>query len=334
MARVFDAFDERLERPAAVKVLRTETRALPGMRQRFQQEALIAARLLHPHIVAVLDFGEDHASSYLVMERLPGTTLRDEIIARGPLSPAARPPRAGRDARRAGGRPRPRGAAPRHQAQQHSAAAGRAHEDHRFRHRQELRHPDRSGSAGRRHDDDGGRAGDTGLPLSRAEIGQSGDRPVRPVRGRCGHGRGIDGTTPRSRAGPAGAAAALAAPRGASRHGHGPTGPLHVGERNVAVPANRSRRFRCRVTAPVCTTHGRHHRPGTPAARRPGARHRSPHRAASTGSQLPGSPAATSSSRPSSCWPSLSPSSQSCGTTPARQGRLRPRQGTTCTPRR
>ena len=86
MARVFDAFDERLERPVAVKILRAETRALPGMRQRFQQEALIAARLLHPHIVAVLDFGEDHASSFLVMERLPGTTLRDEIIARGPLS--------------------------------------------------------------------------------------------------------------------------------------------------------------------------------------------------------------------------------------------------------
>jgi len=86
MARVFDAFDERLERPAAVKILRAETRGLPGMRERFQQEALIAARLIHPHIVAVLDFGEDTASSYLVMERLPGTTLRDEIIARGPLS--------------------------------------------------------------------------------------------------------------------------------------------------------------------------------------------------------------------------------------------------------
>ena len=88
MARVFGAFDERLERPTAVKILRAETRALPGMRQRFQQEALIAARLVHPRIVAVLDFGEDHASSYLVMERLPGSTLRDEIIARGPLSPS------------------------------------------------------------------------------------------------------------------------------------------------------------------------------------------------------------------------------------------------------
>ena len=86
MARVFDAFDERLERPVAVKVLRAETRALPGMRQRFQQEALIAARLIHPHIVAVLDFGEDDSASYLVMERLPGSTLRDEIVLRGPLS--------------------------------------------------------------------------------------------------------------------------------------------------------------------------------------------------------------------------------------------------------
>jgi eukaryotic-like serine/threonine-protein kinase len=86
MARVFDAFDERLERPVAVKVLRAETRALPGMRQRFQQEALIAARLIHPHIVAVLDFGEDDSASYLVMERLPGSTLRDEIMVRGPLS--------------------------------------------------------------------------------------------------------------------------------------------------------------------------------------------------------------------------------------------------------
>jgi tRNA A-37 threonylcarbamoyl transferase component Bud32 len=86
MARVFDAFDERLERRVAVKVLRTETLAVPGMRQRFQQEALIAARLVHPHIVAVLDFGENTTWSYLVMERLPGSTLRDEIVARGPLS--------------------------------------------------------------------------------------------------------------------------------------------------------------------------------------------------------------------------------------------------------
>ena len=86
MARVFDAFDERLERPVAVKILRPETEALPGMRTRFQQEARLSARLIHPNIVGVLDYGEDGASSYLVMERLPGSTLRDEI-SQGPVPP-------------------------------------------------------------------------------------------------------------------------------------------------------------------------------------------------------------------------------------------------------
>jgi len=86
MGRVFDAFDEHLERSVAVKILRPETESLPGMRARFQQEARIAARLVHPNIVAVLDYGEDGLTSYLVMERLPGTTLRDEIV-HGPLAP-------------------------------------------------------------------------------------------------------------------------------------------------------------------------------------------------------------------------------------------------------
>ncbi len=84
MARVFDAYDERLERRVAVKILRPDTAALAGMARRFQQEARLAARLVHPNIVAVLDFGEEGSISYLVMERLSGMTLRDEIAA-GPL---------------------------------------------------------------------------------------------------------------------------------------------------------------------------------------------------------------------------------------------------------
>jgi protein kinase-like protein len=83
MARVYDAYDDRLERPVAVKILHRATEALPGMRRRFEQEARIAARLIHPYIVAVLDYGEDYDACYLVMERLPGTTLRDEM-SRGP----------------------------------------------------------------------------------------------------------------------------------------------------------------------------------------------------------------------------------------------------------
>ena len=84
MARVYDACDERLGRPVAVKILRHDAAALPGMRRRFQQEARLAARLVHPNIVAVLDYGEDATISYLVMERLSGRTLRDEMAA-GPI---------------------------------------------------------------------------------------------------------------------------------------------------------------------------------------------------------------------------------------------------------
>ena len=85
MAQVFDARDERLQRQVAVKILRPDAAALPGMCRRFQQEARLAARLVHPNIVAVLDYGEEGPCSYLVMERLSGATLRDEI-ATGPLN--------------------------------------------------------------------------------------------------------------------------------------------------------------------------------------------------------------------------------------------------------
>jgi serine/threonine protein kinase len=86
MARVFDAFDLKLERPVAVKVLRPEADALPDVQRRFQQEARFAAQIHHPHIVAILDFGEEKGHSYLVMERLPGSTLRNEM-ASGPMHP-------------------------------------------------------------------------------------------------------------------------------------------------------------------------------------------------------------------------------------------------------
>ena len=85
MARVYDAFDQRLERRVALKILRPETEALPGMRQRFQQEARIAARLVHPNIVAIWITGRTTTSCFLVMERLSGSTLRDEI-ASAPLT--------------------------------------------------------------------------------------------------------------------------------------------------------------------------------------------------------------------------------------------------------
>ncbi|MDQ1402912.1 MAG: eukaryotic-like serine/threonine-protein kinase [Actinomycetota bacterium] len=80
MADVYDGLDQRLERPVAVKVLRPDVAAAPEMRRRFEIEARAAAGLSHPNIVAVYDTGEaEDGTPYIVMERLPGTTLAERI---------------------------------------------------------------------------------------------------------------------------------------------------------------------------------------------------------------------------------------------------------------
>jgi hypothetical protein len=80
MAEVFDAVDERLHRPVAVKILRRELAAEPDIRRRFEAEARNAARLTHPNVVTVFDTGEDDGLPFLVMERLPGETLADRMV--------------------------------------------------------------------------------------------------------------------------------------------------------------------------------------------------------------------------------------------------------------
>ena len=84
MSVVHDGFDERLQRPVAVKCLRPEMAARDDVRSRFETEARWAARLSHPHAVAVYDTGEDDGVPYMVMERLPGDTLRGRM-ADGPI---------------------------------------------------------------------------------------------------------------------------------------------------------------------------------------------------------------------------------------------------------
>lgn len=85
MAEVHDGWDTRLSRPVAIKLLYPALAADEVTRRRFENEARAAAALNHPNIVAVHDSGEDHGTPYIVMERLPGPTLADEIEA-GPLS--------------------------------------------------------------------------------------------------------------------------------------------------------------------------------------------------------------------------------------------------------
>jgi len=76
---VYDADDVRLHRRVAVKLLRAELGAEPEVRRRFGTEARAAARLAHPSIVRVFDAGEDDGRAFIVMERLSGRTLADEV---------------------------------------------------------------------------------------------------------------------------------------------------------------------------------------------------------------------------------------------------------------
>jgi serine/threonine protein kinase len=84
MAEVRDGWDNRLDRPVAVKLLHPVFISQPDNRMRFEVEARAAAALNHPHIVSVHDSGEHAGMPYIVMERLSALTLAD-VIARGPL---------------------------------------------------------------------------------------------------------------------------------------------------------------------------------------------------------------------------------------------------------
>ena len=79
MADVVAGFDERLRRDVAVKLLRPELAARADVRARFEAEARSAAKLVHPHVVAVFDSGEHEGTPFLIMERLSGETLADHI---------------------------------------------------------------------------------------------------------------------------------------------------------------------------------------------------------------------------------------------------------------
>ncbi len=86
MAVVYKARDLMLERTVAIKVLRKDFSRDPAFRERFRQEAKAAANLSHPNIVTVHDFGLDQDNLFIVMEFVPGTTLKDMISQRGRIS--------------------------------------------------------------------------------------------------------------------------------------------------------------------------------------------------------------------------------------------------------
>jgi eukaryotic-like serine/threonine-protein kinase len=86
MATVYLATDLRLERRVAIKVMHGHLSDDIKFRERFIQEARSAARLAHPNVVNVFDQGQDSDMAYLVMEYLPGITLRDLLQEHGSLT--------------------------------------------------------------------------------------------------------------------------------------------------------------------------------------------------------------------------------------------------------
>jgi eukaryotic-like serine/threonine-protein kinase len=90
MAAVYEALDTRLDRECAVKIMHPGLGDDGAFAERFKREARAAARLSHPNVVSVFDQGEDptvEGSLYLVMELVPGHTLRDLIRDEAPLPP-------------------------------------------------------------------------------------------------------------------------------------------------------------------------------------------------------------------------------------------------------
>jgi tRNA A-37 threonylcarbamoyl transferase component Bud32 len=87
MGSVFKARQPKLDRLVALKLLSPSLAASPAFAERFHREARVLARLSHPGIVSVFDFGQANGFFYLLMEFVDGVNLRQAMRA-GPFTPA------------------------------------------------------------------------------------------------------------------------------------------------------------------------------------------------------------------------------------------------------
>ncbi|MEM7261387.1 MAG: serine/threonine-protein kinase, partial [Planctomycetota bacterium] len=88
MGAVYRARQPNLNREVALKILPTARAADPSFAERFVREAQSLARLSHPHVVTVHDFGETHDLYYLIMEFIDGVNLR-QLMDEGVETPQA-----------------------------------------------------------------------------------------------------------------------------------------------------------------------------------------------------------------------------------------------------
>jgi serine/threonine protein kinase len=84
MGELYRARDTRLGRDAAIKILRSEIAADALRRKRFEEEAKAASALNHPNIITIYQIGDFESSSFIAMELVDGTTLR-ERLEHGPI---------------------------------------------------------------------------------------------------------------------------------------------------------------------------------------------------------------------------------------------------------
>jgi eukaryotic-like serine/threonine-protein kinase len=90
MSTVYRAFDPTLERWVAIKLMHRDISHDPDQLERFRREARAVAQLNHPHVVTVIDAGEDDGAPYIVFEYVEGETLKERIrrLGRLPVSEA------------------------------------------------------------------------------------------------------------------------------------------------------------------------------------------------------------------------------------------------------
>lgn len=86
MATVYKAYQPSMDRNVAIKVLPMQLASSPEFVQRFQQEARIIAKLEHPHILPVFDYGESDGTAYFVMRYFDAGTLKEKMEKERPLS--------------------------------------------------------------------------------------------------------------------------------------------------------------------------------------------------------------------------------------------------------
>src|ERR1700753_710143 len=85
MSTVYRALDETLQRQVAIKLMNREVTSDSDQLERFRREARAVAQLSHPHIVGVIDAGEDEGRPYIVFEYVEGETLKERLRGLGRL---------------------------------------------------------------------------------------------------------------------------------------------------------------------------------------------------------------------------------------------------------